>query len=889
MTIAGTVTDPLTRPLPGVRVTDGAGHTVYTDAAGSYRIDESSLATYLVTASRNGLNPQTRVVGPTEALSSVNFTLTYSLSASVSPNAFNNTPPKTVTISATSYAPPAGQCVTFADALSGAMTGLSYQPPLAADGSSSWIATYAVPMGRADGTYTWTVTSTNCLSVTLTNTPSGTYMIDSVAPTVRVMLPADGGNVGLSSTSIDAEILDDGSGVNPSLLAVTLTDLAKGDTSSVGVVSFNPITGNLQSSNVNFVTGHTYRSSIQVTDYAGNKTTSSAEFLAVTWTFGDSPTIAVTYGMPQYLGLDATNGKAKWMFPDVTIRGSAYHANVSGTKHAGWGTIPEFIDLKQARVRYLVGGQGSPPSTPDLFSAAATAAIPAWSDGLILGQQAALIGKPSDFASALISIAPADAAIGSLTAYLPIEAEQPYITLDGVVVKQYQPGTIPLALTAVPPDECDFSPDLCDDPPPTSPPSYSKEYLVAYLSDDEANDLVLAIAAGEDATRCVQLPRFSPDWVVCRASETIGVAVGLALLPYHDGNVVKEAWAEASQLVGWWVGLGKRPTPQDLEQAANQAASNAATVQAASTWASALCDYSYCSAYEALRGWQGTKLMMQPCGGCDPGAASSYAEKCVDKNGTAVKPTDRKRCKQSGYISISIHRPASQQWKHYIHSGWYRTRGTPDGKAEDLGPRWSGSDEAAGFHYSQSNIAVYVGAKSLVLGGTNCDEKSWTSIANRTNYSFWDSLRLQYASSVLSTQRLPYSNTNLGMGQMFTYLQFWNEGASCTPSGGSSATYNKESRAVSTSLSLVASEASDSSSTYHDGYQGQIATRMVHHFGPSGGETFACALTTAVVGAASSGAPPAAAAAMDFLGAFFGCNLGDKEWEMDSPYATQEY
>lgn len=252
MTIAGTVKDPVGRPLAGVRVTDGRGKTVYTNSAGAYSIEESQPSTYVVTASRKGLNPKSRVVGPVEALQPVDFTLTYGLSGTISPVAFNNEPPVTLSIIATTYAPATGTCVTFTDLTSGSQVVLSFEPPVAADGSSRWTGSHSVPPGRADGTYKWQLRANDCGNVLLSNVPTYTYVIDSVAPVLAGVTPIDGGNASVSPLSIHAAIQDGSSGVNPSGLGVSVTDLGTAAaptsvTTQLSVQSFDSTTGLLKS------------------------------------------------------------------------------------------------------------------------------------------------------------------------------------------------------------------------------------------------------------------------------------------------------------------------------------------------------------------------------------------------------------------------------------------------------------------------------------------------------------------------------------------------------------------------------------------------------------------------------------------------------------------
>lgn len=278
MVIEGHVYDPVGRALSGVTVTDNRGKTVSTDSSGYYRIEESSLSTYVVTASRVGLHARSQTVDPVRSLSPVNFTLSYVLSGSLAPSVFNNDPPKTLSISARSYAPASGQCVSFTDSSSGATVALAWQST-SADGSSNWTGNYDVPSGRADGTYSYSLSSSNCSGVALTNVVWSSFRIDSIAPVIDALsiTPLDFGNTVFSSQPLLAKITDPGgSGVKPSTITFTLGDVDSGTENPPVVASvYNPSTGWAKSPAVSLVNGHVYRVTVTASDYAQNTSSAS--------------------------------------------------------------------------------------------------------------------------------------------------------------------------------------------------------------------------------------------------------------------------------------------------------------------------------------------------------------------------------------------------------------------------------------------------------------------------------------------------------------------------------------------------------------------------------------------------------------------------------------
>lgn len=359
MTIAGTVMDPLSRPLASVTVTDGRGKSVLTDSQGHYRIEESSLSTYNVLAYRTGLNSQGRSVDPVVALQPVDFTLTYALSGAVSPSVFNNDPPVALSVSATSWAPPAGQCVTFTDSTSGSQVALTFDSTNP-DGSGRWVGSFTVPSGRSDASYTWQLGATNCAGITLTNSVSSSYLIDSVAPVIDGLSisPLDGGNTIFTSQPLIARITDaGGSGVKKSTVSFTLTNETAGSTTTLPAASLSPTTGWAKTSPASLVVGNVYRIALTASDYAGNTTTFAQRpaskgggFLVTTI---DAKAASATIPPVPCAVSDADLGTQTRTVTcaDVTLHVAPTSVDLGGTRHGDRAFAEHAVSLDGAKVR----------------------------------------------------------------------------------------------------------------------------------------------------------------------------------------------------------------------------------------------------------------------------------------------------------------------------------------------------------------------------------------------------------------------------------------------------------------------------------------------------------------------------------------------------------
>ena len=116
-TIHGYVRDKIGRSVAAAFVSDGF-QTVATDATGHYALSEERLQNYSISISKLGMDsPTPKLVTPTDALSDVNFELTYVIGVSVTPTWFNSVP-RVLAITVSSYAPSAS-CIKWTDAASG--------------------------------------------------------------------------------------------------------------------------------------------------------------------------------------------------------------------------------------------------------------------------------------------------------------------------------------------------------------------------------------------------------------------------------------------------------------------------------------------------------------------------------------------------------------------------------------------------------------------------------------------------------------------------------------------------------------------------------------------------------------------------------------------------
>lgn len=360
MTIAGHTLDNAGRPVAGVRVSDGQGGSTTSNSSGAYSLSETFVSTYVVTASKPGLvGPGPRVVGPVEALSPVDFAMTYVLTGSISPRAFSITPPTDLSLSATTYAPVTDLCVRFTDSAAGSTAELSRVG--AGVNPSSWAGIYTVPTGLADGAYGYTIKGVLCSTgVTLTQVAQDVYILDRVAPIVSPVAPVDGGNAFFPQLRIVADARDELSGIDPSTPTIQLVDRGMDNATVVSSTSVPAIY--VASSNtvgalndVALTPGHYYEVAVGIRDYAGNQTTRTEHFAAATITIPSAkasiPDTAASDG-----GKVCSFAFCTWEFTGLALTVGGYDVELSNTNHSGFGSVDHGVSLGRAVVSYSLLG-----------------------------------------------------------------------------------------------------------------------------------------------------------------------------------------------------------------------------------------------------------------------------------------------------------------------------------------------------------------------------------------------------------------------------------------------------------------------------------------------------------------------------------------------------
>lgn len=372
MDISGHVTNAAGTPLVNVAVSDGS-QTVYTDATGAYTLEESQVNTYIVTASKRGLQAQSKVVTPATALNPVDFQLLYVSGISLSPRDFNNTPPKSITLTYTSYAPSTA-CVQWTDNASGNVVQLNPANGVSG-GESTWTGQFNAA-GLDDGVYAYTaVAKPSCSSSTqLTNVSGGSYNVDSVGPALTIVAPFDPSNTLLVSQRIVVRAQDffrgsfqpSGSGINPSSISVSVRDVAGAETERRPAATYaNPF---IRSASVALTRGVEYRVTVTASDYAGNQGTASSRFKvlneAVTTPAAqiDASIASVTPSSMQAGSPSSVNDLYIW--DNVTASIGAFTVTLNETLHAGDGKVKVEVPLDQASVNYTVGGVADLPTRP---------------------------------------------------------------------------------------------------------------------------------------------------------------------------------------------------------------------------------------------------------------------------------------------------------------------------------------------------------------------------------------------------------------------------------------------------------------------------------------------------------------------------------------------
>lgn len=920
ISVTGRVTDPSGRPLENVHISDGNDWTL-SDSFGAFSIDEALGSSFTLSASKPGLatayKSATALVGTT-----VEFQLYYVLSATLSPNVFNNNPPKTLAISVTSYAP-TSSCVTWTNTQTGSVVSLSLANSVPG-GESTWNGSYAVPAGTADGSYSYSVVAKDlCPGTQLSTRLERSYIVDSSPPILRGITPIDGSNASVSPLKIHALVQDFVAGVDPLSLAVSVTDLGTASnpssiTTNLAVTSFRSDVGLLEAESFSTQDMHRYSIRIAAADKAGNTLSTTSSFLSNRWTSLGTPELNISTKQATQGDLDAVNQKRQWTFPEVSLTSEAIRMHVSGSQSAGWGTVPVYAYLRDVIVRYKVAG-----SQNDLFYVPITQASPAWPGEFIFGQQVALIDTSTNLiGGADVTAQRATVDLGSLTVNLPVQAEEPTIDLNGAGTYIYGPGQVVESGYLIDPicvdtltgqrctpgvpdpnvDPCLKLPQLCNLP--------ATDWIKAYVTDDEAATSALITKKMNDSIDpCITAPTESIAYCYAdKATSTLNLYFPTVLAATEDPAATGKAlpWVELSQLAWWQVGLpSSRPDPGSvplphcsragslyscdtgtLSLWATSAGADPTTQAQATTWFNGICQNAYCSPASAFDGWTNYSdvALYGPNAGQTQASASwsssQNGEKCVDSNG-GEQSANSKKCKQLASLWIVDSQYSKDSPTHYLYSWVTRTRGFIDGPEENLGIGGSAPDDSenSSFYWNLGTQQEWLFA--------------FRQRASHDNYGgchlYWDTEHLDNVSSGSQPCESGYGGCSYnsvtpffgwglqgqwkGTGVMGRYSQGWyyNEATGCSPPNYS--VYGFEHRIVGAGIQIKVVE----NTTPYQATPAPVRATFVHRWTPwSQGACKGAVLAAAMIASARLGR------AISIASLFFSCDIafGDKNWKL---------
>ncbi|HEX9697331.1 MAG TPA: carboxypeptidase regulatory-like domain-containing protein [Actinomycetota bacterium] len=867
--ISGTISSPGGQPLQGVFVDDG-GQTAVTDADGVYWIQEVQFGTYTLGVSKQGLTSDSATVtlSATSPSATRNFTLAYLTSVTL-PDPYVSTAqgPATVTATLRTWAPnpEVESCARITDSRTGTTETMDHDG--SENGQQVWRYTPSLPVGSPEGTYTLNARVDDCAGTRIdTGAQPVSYVIDNTPPLLYGVSPADDGNLALPVASLQARATDSGSGIQGDSATVTISDMAVPGSPVVIASSWDASTAQITSAEYPFTVRHRYAALVQIQDRAGNVGSVTSEFLAMRYSFSVLPTVTVRHGVPQSETLPS--GEIKWLFPDVTVHSGAFTATLTGSAHAGWGNVPFFLDLSQVKVRYTVDGLESP-----LYEVPVSTQASNWPDDLIVAQQIAVLEAGDT--DMILQGAPGEKWIGAVSVTLPAGSALPIFDVAIPYVGVYDPGAIPS-----PPSACTIQ---------TCPP-VGADYLITYLSSPEASKLIQARDAGKSSVKCMDNQN-ATDRPLCLANPEVSLMVPLQLLT-ADGE---SSWHEGTEYAWWAAGQhNPRPTTADAIHQ-QQFGQQSGPVGAQSAWATGLCGIAYCTSSGADVGWLYSAIPCESdCTSVDD--SSNSVHKCVDENGEPVAP-DSTACRQAGLLEVSDRNRNYDKAVHDIYVGWHRSKGTADGREEDLAVKWSMSDEAAEAKYLQSSPVSYIGAhpfKAVDVNGDgyrDCGRNQYGPISDKTTHEFrpkeWSLTEKQPVR--LSAER--FTGRDSGeLGEMISYVQHWYEWDADTCWSGTEgnrfqSNYDVTWQTVTSKISFRATaQAKNPPVNYYEDNKGHVIGYLYHRYGRNDWYATACGITRILTQAAgyAAGAPGiAASAAADFFLGNFICDIQEREWSFD--------
>jgi hypothetical protein len=350
---------------------------------------------------------------------------------------------------------------------------------------------------------------------------------------------------------------------------------------------------------------------------------------------------------------------------------------------------------------------------------------------MIFGQQVALIDSPEKFANASVKATTAQVELGDLNVELPPGAESPRISLDGLQQYTYPASDLFFAVCV-----------------PLPPPVFSyclrlpsTDFIVAYVSDEEASNLALYSAAVQLATSCAGLLG-NAQWAACMAETGTSLVLPVVLNAVQGGPTGQLAWVEASQAAWFDVGLGGRPDWSNVREAAQMASSTAQASMAVQQWTDAICENWYCTPAEAIDGWQNYEDVpyYPPSGALSPEEGEvpppqNYGEKCVDSGHHEVA-ADSKKCKQLAKVQVAgyVDRQTASRYDYLVNVS--RSRGYIDGSQEDIGLGYTGPQSAFSYTLLSSSRAVFSIHQKVYENAEGClkayDRQNYT---NDTSWS----------------------------------------------------------------------------------------------------------------------------------------------------------
>lgn len=372
-TITGEVYDLSGRPLANVTIFDGSA-SVVTGSDGTFLMTEASSGTYTLRASRS--------VGGVADVSPISKSVTFTSLTDFGPKnvrfdlafqAFNSSPTplslatsdKTLSVTITSRAPSpsatggAGtSCVTVTDVRTGESSAATLGSVSGVNSTWSWST--PVTQATSEGTYNLKYRVHRCdTGATLVPEKLVTYVVDSSAPSVDVLLPADGTTTAYTQQPLLAKFNDTGaSGISSSSIQFTLKDETAGTTTTygIGAVNYNSTTKWAKTAPIPLVPGHDYTASVFVRDGAANSTTRSHTAPASGGGFRvTSVTVEPTYGSIAdtacTLGpVDVATATREATCNDVPLHLEATTAQLGEARSAGWGAIVHELSLVNAQV-----------------------------------------------------------------------------------------------------------------------------------------------------------------------------------------------------------------------------------------------------------------------------------------------------------------------------------------------------------------------------------------------------------------------------------------------------------------------------------------------------------------------------------------------------------